>query len=70
MRFYYEALGLDPFHALPMTFHVKSGLEDPEFQRFKQQFENLSEFKSFLLPISDGAKINRTFLAFSSLKLR
>jgi hypothetical protein len=40
MRFYYEALGLDPFHALPMTFHVKSGLDDPEFQRFKQQFEN------------------------------
>jgi hypothetical protein len=40
MRFYYEALGLDPFHALPMTFHVKSGLEDPEFQRFKHQFEN------------------------------
>lgn len=40
MRFYYEALGQDPFHALPMTFHVKSGLEDPEFHRFKQQFEN------------------------------
>lgn len=39
MRFYYEAIGQDPFHALPVTFHVKSGLDDPEFQRFKQYYE-------------------------------
>lgn len=31
MRFYYEALGQNPFDALPVTFHVKSGIEDPEF---------------------------------------
>lgn len=31
MRFYYEALGQNPFDALPITFHVKSGIEDPEF---------------------------------------
>jgi len=26
MRFFYEAIGTDPFNALPITFHVKSGL--------------------------------------------
>ncbi len=31
MRSYYEAMGYDPFVALPVTFHVKDGLEDPEF---------------------------------------
>jgi len=31
MRSYYEAMGQDPFVALPVTFHVKDGLEDPEF---------------------------------------
>lgn len=30
MRFYYEALGQDPFAVLPITFHVKS-LEDKQF---------------------------------------
>ena len=35
MRFYYEAIGQNPFDALPETFHVKSGLDDPEFARFK-----------------------------------
>jgi hypothetical protein len=35
MTFYYEAIGQDPFIALPMTFHVKSGLDDSEFQRFR-----------------------------------
>lgn len=35
MKFYYEAMGQDPFNALPVTFHVKSGLEDHEFLKFK-----------------------------------
>lgn len=35
IRLYYEAMGRDVFNAVPMTFHVKEGLEDPEFQRFK-----------------------------------
>ena len=30
MRNYYEAVGEDISHALPLTFHVKT-LEDPEF---------------------------------------
>jgi hypothetical protein len=35
MRIYYEAMGKDVFSAVPVTFHIKEGLEDPEFARFK-----------------------------------
>ena len=35
MRIYYEAMGKDVFSAVPMTFHIKEGLDDPEFTRFK-----------------------------------
>jgi hypothetical protein len=35
MRIYYEAMGKDVFNALPVTFHIKEGLDDPEFTRFK-----------------------------------
>jgi hypothetical protein len=38
IRVYYEAMGKDVFNAVPMTFHVKEGLEDPEFLRFKQYY--------------------------------
>jgi hypothetical protein len=34
MRYYYEAVGKDPYAALPLTFHVKEGLEDPEYVKF------------------------------------
>lgn len=35
MKNYYEAIGADVFENIPLTFHVKTGLDDPEFQRFK-----------------------------------
>lgn len=31
MKLYYEALNLDPFDVLPLTFHIKNGLDDPEY---------------------------------------
>jgi len=36
LKSYYEAVGEDPFLSLPVTFHVKAGLHDPEFHRFKE----------------------------------
>ena len=39
MKNYYEAIGEDPFDALPVTFHVKEGLDDPNFQAFQQYYE-------------------------------
>lgn len=38
IRLYYEAMGKDCFNAVPLTFHVKEGLEDPDFHRFKQYY--------------------------------
>ena len=35
IRLYYEAMGKDVFNAVPMTFHIKDGLDDPEFSRFR-----------------------------------
>ena len=43
MKSYYESLGEDPFNILPLTFHVKGGSEDPEFQNFKKHFDEQKE---------------------------
>lgn len=34
-------MGRDPFDVLPLTFHIESGLEDPEFQVFIQHFNQI-----------------------------
>jgi len=34
MKNYYEALDHDVFDNLPLTFHIKNGLNDPEFNKF------------------------------------
>ena len=39
MKNYYEAIGEDPFDSLPVTFHIKEGLDDPNFLAFKQYYE-------------------------------
>lgn len=36
LRNYYESLGQDPFDNLPVTFHIKNGLADSEFIKFKE----------------------------------
>ena len=45
MKNYYEALEQDVFNYLPLTFHLKQGLEDPEFQKFKMKYNELSELQ-------------------------
>jgi tubulin--tyrosine ligase len=32
MKTYYELLRQDPYDALPVTFHIKQGPTDPEFE--------------------------------------
>lgn len=59
MRFYYEAIGSDPFNQLPITFHVKNGLEDPEFFKFKQYYEAASGMKNNIWIIKPGENTNR-----------
>jgi tubulin---tyrosine ligase len=43
MRNYYEAKGEDVFDNLPVTFHIKNGLKDPEFIRFKAYYDKVEE---------------------------
>ena len=43
MKNYYDALDQDVFDNLPLTFHVKEGLDDPEFHRFKQYYDKFEE---------------------------
>jgi hypothetical protein len=43
MRNYYDALGQDVFDNLPVTFHIKNGLDDPEFTRFKAYYDQEDE---------------------------
>ena len=43
LRNYYESLNQDPFIALPVTFHVKNGLADPEFANFKEHYRKVEE---------------------------
>ena len=42
MKNYYEAIGLDPFDVLPLTFHIKKGKSDPAYKDFKETFDLFS----------------------------
>jgi len=43
MKNYYEAMEQDAFDTLPVTFHIKDGLKDPEFLRFKKYYYKMEE---------------------------
>jgi hypothetical protein len=45
MKYFYEAVGENPYNALPVTFHVKAGLEDPEYQKFRQFYLDAKQAK-------------------------
>jgi tubulin--tyrosine ligase len=61
MKLYYEALTQDPFDVLPLTFHIKDGLTDPEYADFKKTFEEYSKnpcFKNVWI-VKPGENTNR-----------
>jgi len=43
MKNYYEALDEDVFANLPLTFHVKGGINDHEFLKFQAQYSKFDE---------------------------
>ncbi|MFO0000269.1 MAG: hypothetical protein ACK559_04005 [bacterium] len=43
MRRYYEMLGIDPFKVLPLTFHTRLGVNDPDFKKFQAYYNNLEQ---------------------------
>ena len=59
MRNYYEALGQNPYNSLPVTFHIKTGLDDPEFEKFKQTYDETTDPKSNIWIIKPGENTNR-----------
>jgi len=59
MRNYYEAIGKEPFDALPVTFHVKNGLEDPEFHKFKDYYDSSAKDKHNIWIIKPGECTNQ-----------
>ena len=38
MRVYYEATNQNPFEVMPLTYHIKEGLTDREFQKFEESY--------------------------------
>ena len=61
MKLYYEALNRDPFEVLPLTFHIKNGVDDPEFKDFKRTFQEFAKNQSFknVWIIKPGENTNR-----------
>jgi len=36
-------LRIHPFYHLPLTFHVKQGVNDPEFVKFKEYYDEMEQ---------------------------
>jgi hypothetical protein len=43
MKVYYEAIGKDYYQHLPLTFHIKEGITDPQFQKFEQLYHDAAD---------------------------
>jgi hypothetical protein len=43
MKNYYEAMDEDVYRNIPLTFHVKNGKDDPEFEKFTKYYMKCEE---------------------------
>lgn len=41
LKRYYDLIGKDVFTIIPLTFHIKTGTSDPEYQNFVREFKFL-----------------------------
>ena len=65
MNSYYSSINENVFDYLPLTFHICNGLEDEQFHKFLQYYENIEEensektnkFNAWIL--KPGEKTNR-----------
>ena len=46
LKAYYECLGKNPFDYIPLTFHISKGLIDPQFDSFKEVFEDMKQIEN------------------------
>jgi len=56
MRSYYKSIGDDVTNYLPLTFHIKKGLEDEEFQRFVECY---NQREKEIQQDKDDGKVNK-----------
>lgn len=40
MKVYYEAIKESPFDYLPLTFHIKDGMQDLSWHKFEEAYNN------------------------------
>jgi len=43
MKMYYESLGEDPFDHIPLTYHIKDGVDSEEFEKFSEEYNRIEE---------------------------
>lgn len=41
LRQYYELINKNVFEIIPLTFHIKKGIKDPEYTKFFKEFKKL-----------------------------
>lgn len=44
---------------MPVTFHIKTGLDDPEYEKFKQTYDEATDPKANIWIIKPGENTNR-----------
>ena len=61
MKNYYEALDQNPFNSIPLTFHIKDGVNDPVYYQFKRSFEEYARMANYknVWIIKPGENTNR-----------
>ena len=61
MKIYYEAVGLDLFDFIPITFHVKEGINDKEYKNFELKHKSLNSDPSLknIWIVKPGENTNR-----------
>jgi hypothetical protein len=71
MKVYYEAIGKEYHTVMPLTFHIKEGLNDPQFLKFEQLYhdaqdsnkdtilDNFPKFGKSLWIVKPGENTNR-----------
>lgn len=44
LKQYYELRGDNVFNYLPLTFHIKNGLKDPQYKRFTHYYKRRAAY--------------------------
>ena len=67
MKVYYESIGQEWFKVLPLTFHIKEGVNDKEFSKFVEifkgndngQYGNMDKLGKSVWIVKPGENTNR-----------